>query len=57
MFGYLLKGGIAMVPLMACSIALLAVLLERRHSLETLRLDLGQSLLQTKSKGGCFGWQ
>ncbi len=39
MWEYIVKGGICMVPLMLCSIAMVAVILERRRSLEVLRAD------------------
>jgi biopolymer transport protein ExbB len=41
MWDYIVKGGICMVPLLMCSIAMVAVLLERRRALEVLRVDDG----------------
>lgn len=54
MWDYIVKGGICMIPLLMCSVAMVAVLLERRKSLEVLRVDVGpfrQQLMDLLRKG------
>lgn len=49
-----MKGGICMIPLLMCSVAMVAVLLERRKSLEVLRIDVTpfrQQLMDLLRKG------